>query len=293
MTHFQPGIPAPVPNHSRYIELGLVPGQDPVPALQKLASLNVSPDLVIGIGPGLVQKTGHKINGLHPFKAQSGPGCEIPSTQASLWCWLRGDDRGEIAHAARNLLRILRPAFRIDRILDGFKYRNSLDLSGYEDGIENPKDEAAISAAFVENKASELYGSSFVAVQQWVHDLDYFDSLPADSRDNIFGRRASDSEEIDDAPLFAHVKRTAQETFEPEAFVLRRSMPWAEGGREGLVFVAFGNSFDAFEVLQNRMIGKEDGITDGLFEFTRPVTGSNFWCPPVKNGYLDLSAIGI
>jgi putative iron-dependent peroxidase len=44
--------------------------------------------------------------------------------------------------------------------------------------------------------------------------------------------------EIADAPPSAHVKRTAQESFDPEAFVLRRSMPWTDGMRSGLNFVA-------------------------------------------------------
>ena len=50
----------------------------------------------------------------------------------------------------------------------------------------------------------------------------------------------SDNEELEDAPESAHVKRTAQEDFEPEAFVVRRSMPWADATSEGLEFVAFG-----------------------------------------------------
>ena len=49
--------------------------------------------------------------------------------------------------------------------------------------------------------------------------------------------------------------------------------------------------FDAFEALMHRMIGNDDGIIDGLFSFTRPVTGSYFWCPPVTDGKLDLSAV--
>ena len=39
--------------------------------------------------------------------------------------------------------------------------------------------------------------------------------------------------------------------------------------------------------------GQEDGVTDGLFRFTRPLTGSYFWCPPVAGGKLDLGAVGL
>lgn len=41
------------------------------------------------------------------------------------------------------------------------------------------------------------------------------------------------------------------------------------------------------------MIGATDGVHDGLFRFTQPITGSFFWCPPVKGGKLDLSALGL
>ncbi|MCM2310262.1 MAG: Dyp-type peroxidase, partial [Steroidobacteraceae bacterium] len=138
-----------------------------------------------------------------------------------------------------------------------------------------------------------LDGSSFVAVQQWQHDLGRFDAMSREEQDATFGRRRDDNEEIDDAPPSAHVKRTAQESFDPEAFVVRRSMPWAEGARAGLVFVAFGRSFDAFEAQMRRMAGEDDGIVDALFRFTRPLTGAYFWCPPVRNGQLDLRAIGL
>jgi putative iron-dependent peroxidase len=49
------------------------------------------------------------------------------------------------------------------------------------------------------------------------------------------------------------LKRTAQESFTPQAFVVRRSMPWAKGLRGGLNFVAFGKSFDNFEARLRRM----------------------------------------
>jgi len=39
------------------------------------------------------------------------------------------------------------------------------------------------------------------------------------------------------------------------------------------------------------MIGLDDGITDGLFRFSRPISGGHYWCPSVANGQLQLSAI--
>lgn len=118
-------------------------------------------------------------------------------------------------------------------------------------------------------------------------------TLSQAERDEIVGRRQDTNEEFDEAPESSHVKRTAQESFEPEAFVVRRSMPWADADGEGLMFVAFGHSLDAYEAQMRRITGLEDGIIDGLFRYSRPVSGSYFWCPPVKDGHLDLSAMGV
>ena len=147
--------------------------------------------------------------------------------------------------------------------------------------------------AVLQKSGEGLDGSSFVAVQQWVHDLTRFESMSGLEQDHTIGRRKSDNQEINDAPMSAHVKRTAQESFEPPAFVVRRSMPWADETGEGLVFVAFGESFRPFEALLRRMVGADDGIADALFTFTRPISGNYFWCPPMHKGKLDLRALAL
>jgi len=289
----QPGILLPVPPQSRYMEFGAVNDLDPAAGLAFLAAQPVSEDVVIGIGPGLIQRLGRSIDGLRTFPSLSGPGCAVPSTQAEIWCWIRGADRGEITFKGKAIAKGLGPAYRCDRLVDGFFYDGGRDLSGYMDGTENPDGDDAVKAAIAEGAGDGLDGGSFVGVQQWRHDLEYFHALPQAEQDNVFGRRRSDDEEFDEAPPSAHVKRTAQESFDPEAFMVRRSMPWADASGEGLIFVSFGCSLDAFDAVLRRMVGHEDGIIDGLFRFTHPVSGSYFWCPPVKNGKLDLSALGI
>jgi putative iron-dependent peroxidase len=178
--------------------------------------------------------------------------------------------------------------------VDAFKYGSDelgLDLTGYEDGTENPTGDEATAATFVTDEEDSMNGSSFVAVQQWVHDLRSFSELPQTEQDHIIGRRKSDNQEIEDAPESAHVKRAEQESFTPEAILLRRSMPFAQTYGEGLMFVAFGKTLDAFEVQLTRMAGLEDGIVDALFRFSRPINGAYYWCPPVRNDRLDLGCI--
>ena len=145
----------------------------------------------------------------------------------------------------------------------------------------------------MQGQGAGLDGSSFVAMQQWVHDMDAFEATSGTERDHIMGRNLQTNDELEDAPESAHVKRTEQESFTPQAFVLRRSMPWALGSKMGLMFVAFGHSLDAYEVQMRRMAGEEDGITDAMFTISKPVSGSYLWCPPMYGGAPDLRQLGL
>ena len=292
MTQPQASILSDVPAMGRYLFFSLPVDSDPSAALRELASKLDTDKNVLGIGLSTVKSLEANITGLKSFPSSAEAGIEIPSTPMGLWLWLKGDDRGELIYRSREMRSILSSAFVLEGVVDSFMYADSRDLSGYVDGTENPTGDEATAAAIV-NENSSLDGSSFVAVQQWIHDLNVLSTYEQDERDNMIGRRISDNEELDDAPISAHVKRTAQESFSPEAFVLRRSMPWSNENTEGLMFVAFGKSFDAFEALLNRMTGAEDGITDALFKFTLPVNGSYYWCPPCKDNKLDLSQLGL
>ena len=65
----------------------------------------------------------------------------------------------------------------------------------------------------------------------------------------------------------------------------------ATGDRAGLMFTAFGHSFNAFEAQLRRMSGLEDGIVDGLYRMSRPITGGYYWCPPMGETGVDLGPL--
>lgn len=295
----QEGILSDVPPVGRYLCFSAV-GQ---PAALRAALLRCVPlvdgaSVVLGLGAAAVEALGGQVPGLRAFPSWSGTRVVLPATTIGVWCWLRGDDRGNLVLATQRLQAALAPAWHLDGVVDGFRHGegpngHGRDLTGYEDGTENPQGDAAQQAALVQGAGPGLDGGSLVAVQQWVHAWDAIHSTPPQAMDQAIGRRRSDNEELDDAPTCAHVKRTAQEDFTPEAFVVRRSMPWTDGLRSGLMFVAFGRCLDAFEAQLHRMAGLDDGITDSLFTLSQPITGAYLWCPPMRDGQLDLRAVGL
>ncbi len=290
METYQTGVLQPVPQQAVYLTCDLLRETSLLQAIEVLQNINLASD-VVGIGQSLLDRFNQSVPGLVSMPLFASKHINLPSTGTDLWCWLRGNDRGELLHRSRRIIQHLSPAFELIEIVDSFKYAEGRDLTGYEDGTENPQDQAAVDAAICTSDDQAINGSSFVAVQQWLHDLDAFQAFSTEQQDNIIGRRRSDNAELDDAPESAHVKRTAQESFDPEAFLLRRSMPWSKNLQAGLMFVAFGRSFDAFEAQLNRMTGNEDGIEDGLFQFSSVLTGAYYWCPPLIQGQLNLAAI--
>lgn len=290
-SHIQQGILDAVPAHANYLTFNLISGADIRSALLQLAPLIDGKRVVLGIGLSAVTALSKHIEALRDFPVIAGAKVDLPVNKAALWCWLREAERGALVSQVQRVTQAVSGAFALSSCVDAFRFDIGRDLTGYEDGTENPQDQAALDAAIVHQRGAAQDGASFVAVQQWQHQWNRFRAMSAEQQDNAVGRRRSDNEELDHAPQTAHVKRTAQESFEPEAFVLRRSMPWSAGTQSGLYFVAFGHTPDAFEAQLTRMAGAEDGIVDALFGFSSPLTGSYFWCPPMRDGKVDLSVL--
>ena len=91
-------------------------------ALKRLAHAVDGEQIVVGIGPTLVAALGASVPGLHEFMALAANGVEVPSTPIALWCWLRGEDRGD-------LLQMRRMAGQEDGVVDAM-FRISKPVTG-------------------------------------------------------------------------------------------------------------------------------------------------------------------
>ena len=292
MLPIQHGILDEVPAQARYLSFKLVNGSALYECLWSLKKLIDGSSAVLGISKTIVDIY-NCIDGFRLFSEISTNEIYIPASDFDLWIWLRGDDRGEIFHLSRTVVKAISSAFKLVLVDDGFKYLDGHDLSGFKDGTENPVGDDAVNATFIDDKVKGLYGSTFLAVQKWKSNFDWLDGQSVQHKESLIGRSLEDDHEFQNNPSFSHVKRTAQESFTPEAFILRRSMPWVKGMDGGLMFVSFSKTLDAFEVQLKRMCGLEDNIVDGLFQFTKPITSAYFWCPPFRTGALDLSLLGV
>ena len=122
-------------------------------------------------------------------------------------------------------------------------------------------DGAALAAALI----SDGNGGAFAMSQQWVHDLDSFNALPADS----------------------HVSRTDVKIDGVAQKIWRRSFPYGDTSTKGLYFLSFACDLARFDVQLQRMYGVSgDGLKDRVTEFSVAITGS-YWYAPLED---DLAA---
>jgi porphyrinogen peroxidase len=170
------------------------------------------------------------------------------------------------------------------RRLASFTYQASQDLTGFEDGTENPPvDEAVTLVTVPEGRPGA--GSSVVLLQRWVHDLEAFEALTYDAKDQVIGRDLDTGDELDErvrSPR-AHISRvTIDDPDGNELEVFRRSTAFGGVLEHGLVFVAFSPDVDRLATMLHRMVGADDGLRDHLTDISRCEASAWYVAPPVE-----------
>ena len=215
---------------------------------------------------------------LKPLAAISG---KMPATHGDVWVWLQGPAPDVTLDAARAVDQALRPVFELRLDVPGFIYRDSRDLTGFVDGSANPKDDDRKTAALV--ALGEVgAGGAFVLSQKWIHDLSSFAKLSIADQERTIGRTKPDSIELegDAMPADSHVSRTDVKVDGVAQKIWRRSFPYGTVSENGLYFVAFACDPARVDIQLRRMFGlADDGITDSLTGFSKPVSGAHWFAP--------------
>jgi porphyrinogen peroxidase len=166
----------------------------------------------------------------------------------------------------------------------GFRFFDERDLIGFVDGTENPTGPARVAATVVGEEDPMFAGGSYVILQKYLHDLSKWRQLSTETQEGIIGRTKLEDIELSDdvKPSFAHNALTKIVENGEEIPILRHNMPFGNvtGNDQGTLFIGYARSPRPIEqMLENMFIGKPPGNYDHLLDFTRPVTGSNFFAP--------------
>jgi len=207
----------------------------------------------------------------------------MPGDQHDLWIWLHSFGPDSVFDLARRADATLGDLVSVVREHPSFTYMASQDLTGFEDGTENPPLDEAVPLVQVP-EGSPGAGSSVVLLQQWVHDLEAFDALDDDTKDQVIGRNLHTGAELDEAVRSprAHISRVVlEDDAGRELEVFRRSSAYGGVIRHGLVFVAFSPDVARLHTMLQRMVGN-DGPRDHLTDISRCTASAWYVAPPVE-----------
>ncbi|HEX4868574.1 MAG TPA: Dyp-type peroxidase [Acidimicrobiales bacterium] len=247
-------------------------------------------NLVVGLGPDLCRRLLPDAlpDDMEPFQTVTSSGDDpvvrMPADQHDLWLWFHSGGIDAVFDAVREAAGALEGLAEMASEQPSFTYQASRDLTGFEDGTENPPLDEATDAAVVPD-GSPGAGSSVVLVQRWVHDLAGFDQLDHDEQCQVFGRDKDTSEELPDdirSPR-AHISRVVIEDDEGEELeVFRRSTTFGGVLEHGLMFVAFSADRARLARMLDRMAGVGDEVTDRLTDFSHSTGGAWYVVPPIE-----------
>jgi porphyrinogen peroxidase len=164
-----------------------------------------------------------------------------------------------------------------------FTYGASRDLTGFEDGTENPPLDEAVGLVAVPDGEPGA-GSSMALLQRWVHDLEAFEALDADAKDQIIGRRLRDGEEIDESHRSpaAHISRVViEDAHADELEVFRRSTAFGGVLQHGLVFLALSPDVARVATMLHRVVSL-DGPREHRTNISRCTASAWYVAPPVE-----------
>jgi putative iron-dependent peroxidase len=287
----QPAIFAMGPRSHYYLELDLLPGADAAEIRGVIASLEGPRSTTGGVNVVLafardtwVAAGGEVPNDLTTFDPVVGPdGFELPAAQHDIWVWTSASSYDVVFDTVRAIAAAFAPIATVATHRAGFTYKDSRDLSGFEDGTENPPlDEAPILASVPDGEPGA--GGSVVLFQRWSHDLEALHAHDVAEQERIIGRTKATSLELpdEDKPPSAHIERVVIEEDGEELEIFRRSTPYGDLEEHGLLFVAFSADQRRLDLMLHRMVGGDDGVRDALTRWSTPLASAYYFAPPVN-----------
>jgi putative iron-dependent peroxidase len=219
---------------------------------------------------------------LHPFPALADGPRVAPSTPGDLLLHIRAE-RADFCHELARLIAVkLAGAATVVDETHGFAYMDSRDLTGFVDGTENPTGDERVAFTIVGDEDPDHAGGSYVTTQRYVTDFAKWSGVSTEVQEAAIGRTKADDIELDDAscPPSAHKERAKVVRDGAEQKILRHNRAYGTTAESGTYFIAYARDLSVTEEMLRRMfVADAAGTYDKLLDFTRAVTGTNFFAP--------------
>lgn len=223
---------------------------------------------------------------LHPFKEFKGSKHTAVSTPGDILVHIRANRRDMIFEFERQLMDQLGDNVHVQDSVSGFRYFDGRDLLGFVDGTANPVGRGVPEAVRItENLDPSGVDGTYVTVQKYLHDLDGWGKLSVEEQEKIIGRTKLDNIETPDQPEDAQKphKQLNSISVDGQSYdILRDNMPFGDPSSKeyGTYYIGYSARLWVTEkMLENMFIGLPPGKYDRILDFSKAVTGCNFFVP--------------
>jgi putative iron-dependent peroxidase len=280
------------------VELVQGPAADPARLVSDLARFALgtgvvhATNVVVGFRPRLWAAVRPEDAGLGEadFRELRGDeGVDLPATQRDAWVWITGASPAAVFDTGARLQALVeapgRRTAEVAHAVAGFSYHATRDLTGFEDGTENPTIAEAVELLPVP-AGSPGAGGTCVLLQSWLHDGGRWGALDDHAQERVIGRTKPDSIEYDERamPADAHVPRTKVHGPDgAELAIFRRNSPFGTPERHGTLFIGFGPDWDRMTRMLEQMVGADPGgVRDALTRYATAVSGAHYFVPSLE-----------
>jgi putative iron-dependent peroxidase len=273
-----------------FFEFTLRPGADVEAAANALIGVREprstvgGANRVIGFRPSLWSAIASKDapKDVRDFEEVCGPGgYRMPASQADIWAWFSAASYDVVFDMGTEAVESVAQHAELTREVRGWSYRHNRDLTGFEDGTENPTLDAAPEIVVVPKGPGA--GGSVLLFQMWKHRPSVFRDLPEQKQEDVIGRTKDDSVELDEAkmPADSHVSRTTLDVDGKELKIFRRNVPYGTVTDHGTLFIGFCAQQMPLQRMLEQMAGI-GGPRDALTNYTDALTGAYYFVPSVQ-----------
>lgn len=280
----QSGILALGTSSHAYLEFDRLPGTTDRALVEALAGLTGTvkttgaTGLVAGLRPELwAAVLPHEAPDVHGYDAAVvGPdGFTMPATQHDVVLWVTGGGRSTVFDATTHAVSMIAGVAALADETVAWSHHHDRDLTGFEDGTENPSASEAVGVVTIP-EGEPGAGGSVLLLQKWEHDSASWYALERTTQEDVIGRSKPDSVELDPKPDDAHAARTDQDIY---GHIFRRNTAWGDTASHGTMFVGFCARQRPLATMLDAMAGI-DGPRDALTRYTRALTGAYYVVPP-------------
>lgn len=211
---------------------------------------------------------------------------KAPATRGDLLVHIRSNRKDVNFILMREILKCFGASVQIEEEVEGFRYLDSRDLTGFVDGTENPTGDNRAAVALVSEEDPVFSQGSYIHCQRYVHHLDEWEQQSIPEQEEIIGRTKQDDIEFspEQKSPVAHIKRVNLKDASGKSMeILRHSMPYGNAREAGLFFIAYNKTPKHFTLMLQTMIEADSqGHYDHLMKYSTPVTGCAFFAPSVE-----------